>query len=356
MAESLIPIIRNVRLRRTKFIAGNNPKRTSCPAPQDQFDDSYISFDLLCWNPNSFDLEVPGNLLQYDDPNDLTTGFVKGFYQYRLIPLFANGTLTRLVDASLQDVEGSQDVYTAPNYYTYKQGISPGWKARNAGDRYCEMIRFETLSQAAKYYILEITADPQRLFQQFPSGNNVAHKLILVSRTNLRVSDLSVDLPPFDLPSFQTALGLQTHEFNPAALELVTNGNTQEIRAGKQVVIGFNGALVAARRALDAIVANNFKRVLRLGNPDAFGRYPFYAFSGTGSVNPRIRGERCDNIVNAEVKQVDGRWKVFSDNKELFDFGLSQANAHLAAAIILTHPYRYFCSAGAPASSLRYVK
>lgn len=357
MAESLIPIVRNFRVR--KVLGGNfgSPKRTPCLEPDLCMNgNTWVSFDLLCWNPNVTDATLDANNVVIDEQGG-NEAFVKGFYRYRLIPVSGGSCrVDRMVDASLQDIEEDPINKGQINFYDHYQGISAGWKSRSNGDRLCEMIPFPALGFVGTY-ILEITTDVPNHFPFFPKGNNRVWKVLEFHNGRLEQRELGERIPvPSGMANLVTLLDLERLQFVASALVLTEVGTIQQIKSDNHVLVGFSRAVVAARRALEAVMANNFTHVLRLGNPDAQGRYPFYAFSGNKAVNPNLRGERCNLIKLPNVGCQDGRWWLMDGEKELFDFGLGEANARLACALVANKTYQYYCSAGLPASSFRYLK
>jgi hypothetical protein len=62
------------------------------------------------------------------------------------------------------------------------------------------------------------------------------------------------------------------------------------------------------------------------------------------SFNPRI----------AQVANVNGRWKVISDNKLLLDFGLNQEQANQALQVISFYRLNQQCFVGRPKASMTY--
>ena len=143
--------------------------------------------------------------------------------------------------------------------------------------------------------------------------------------------------------------------FNPRTTTVRRISGSWKIVDGSHWMFDFGNKKNEAERALKIIKHYGMNQSCFVGRPDpsfkyllVSGRAPRGSFSGEDCVS--------FNPNTAEVKRINGRWKIVDGSHWMFDFGSNEAEAREALAIIKKYGFKYSCFVGRPDASFQYLR
>ena len=144
--------------------------------------------------------------------------------------------------------------------------------------------------------------------------------------------------------------------FDPSAAQVQRAGDRWMLVEGEHWLFDFGADQAAAQKALKVIKHYRMDRACFLGdreNPS----FSYFLAKG-GSPYGAMAGESCKaiDLEKLTVSNHQGRWKLFSRKRWLFDFGSDQSEAAEALALIHRHGFTHSCRVGAPAAGFGYLR
>jgi len=160
----------------------------------------------------------------------------------------------------------------------------------------------------------------------------------------MKTMDYEHLIPDQKLPGF---------DFNPDQIEIIDN---RYIKLKDGELLDFLGKEDKLQPAYDTIkyYKLNFKGHLT-GNTDDFHYYLSDGKAPTGNKAP-YKDELPFNRNKIEIRRINGRWKIVSERRWMFDFDQNQENARQALSIILRYQFNYSCHVGRPQPPLHFLK
>jgi len=143
--------------------------------------------------------------------------------------------------------------------------------------------------------------------------------------------------------------------FNPRTTTVARIRGSWKIVDGSHSMFDFGNKKSEAERALKIIKHYGMDQSCFVGRPDpsfkymlVSGRAPRGSFSEEDCIpfNPNA----------AEVKHINGRWKIVDGSHSMFDFGTNESEARESLAIIKKHGFRRSCFVGRPQASFQYLR
>lgn len=143
--------------------------------------------------------------------------------------------------------------------------------------------------------------------------------------------------------------------FDPTQVEAkLVNGNWTVVQ-GNMLMVNFGSNQANCQKAVSVIKYYKMNSQCFVGRPNP--PFQYWLANGQSPVGP-FAGEDCIkfNPNTAEVKQINGRWKIVDGNNWLFDFNTSQANAVTALGIIKKYGFTSVCYVGRPNAPMQYFR
>ena len=144
--------------------------------------------------------------------------------------------------------------------------------------------------------------------------------------------------------------------FDPSAIRVQQIDGQWKIIDKKHWLFDFGPDQAAAHKALKVIRHYRMDRMCALGSshPPSFS----YLLAKGGSPWGPMVGEACVPIdpKRVAVSKFQGRWKITSGKRWLFDFGNRQSEARQALAVIRKHGFTYRCRVGNPGTRFTYLR
>jgi hypothetical protein len=147
--------------------------------------------------------------------------------------------------------------------------------------------------------------------------------------------------------------------FNPANIEVKHINGRWKIVEGSHWIFDFGNKESEARTAFAIIKQHGFNQVCYVGRPQASFQYLKAGAAAVPPTQPPPSGVREDcvsfNPNNAQVSNVQGRWKIVDGSHWLFDFGSKKDEADLALSVIKAYGMNQSCFVGRPQPSFTYM-
>ena len=143
--------------------------------------------------------------------------------------------------------------------------------------------------------------------------------------------------------------------FNPRTAEVKQINGSWKIVDGSHWLFDFGNKSDEAKQALAIIKHYRMNQSCFVGRPDPSFQYMLVSGRAPQGSYP---GEDCVsfNPRTAEVKQINGRWKIVDGSHWIFDFGNKRDEAELALLIIKKYGFTKSCFVGRPDASFTYLK
>ncbi len=143
--------------------------------------------------------------------------------------------------------------------------------------------------------------------------------------------------------------------FNPATVSLRQVNGRWKIVDHNHWLFDFGSNQAAANRALTVIRHYRLDRSCAIGRPDPSFTY---MLAKGGSPAGAMTGEDCVAFDPQRVttSRIEGRWKIVSGSRWLFDFGRNETLARQALAVIRQHGFTRSCFVGRPKPGLTYLR
>ncbi len=143
--------------------------------------------------------------------------------------------------------------------------------------------------------------------------------------------------------------------FDPAALGVRQVKGRWKIVDGDHWLFDFGPNQAAARQSLKVIRHYRMDRVCSAGRPDPLFSY---MLAKGGSPSGGMAGEDCVAFdpKTVTVSNIQGRWKIVSGRRWLFDFGQGQTEARQALAVIRRYGFSQSCFVGRPDVDFSYLR
>lgn len=143
--------------------------------------------------------------------------------------------------------------------------------------------------------------------------------------------------------------------FDPCTAEVKQIDGRWKIVDGSHWLFDFGSKVDEAKQALAIIKHYRMNQSCFVGRPDPSFQYMLVSGHAPQGSYP---GEDCVsfNPNTAEVKQIDGRWKIVDGSHLLFDFGDKRDEAERALQIIKKYSFTLSCFVGRPDPSFTYLK
>ncbi|MCK4418670.1 hypothetical protein KAV79_02580, partial [Candidatus Aerophobetes bacterium] len=124
---------------------------------------------------------------------------------------------------------------------------------------------------------------------------------------------------------------------------------------GSHLMFDFGNKRNEAERALQVIKHYRMNQSCFVGRPDP--SFQYLLVSGRAPIGS-FEGEDCVsfNPNTAEVRYINGRWKIVDGSHWVFDFGNKESEARQALAIIKKYGFRFSCFVGRPDPSFKYLR
>jgi len=165
-------------------------------------------------------------------------------------------------------------------------------------------------------------------------------------------TDLSVTRPLMQLkpPGNGDCVG-----FDPAALGVRQVKGRWKIVDGDHWLFDFGPDQAAAHQSLQVIRHYRMDRVCSVGRPTPLFSY---MLAKGGSPSGAMAGEDCVAFVpkTVTVSNIQGRWKIVSGHRWLFDFGRRQTEARQALSFIRRYGFSHSCFVGRPDADFSYLR
>ncbi len=146
------------------------------------------------------------------------------------------------------------------------------------------------------------------------------------------------------------------HPFDPSDIRVQQMDGRWQLIHKRHWLFDFGPDQAAAHKALEVIRHYRMDRICFLGasQQSSFS----YLLAKGGIPWGAMDGEDCMAIDPAHlaVSKRQGRWKIVSDKKSLFDFGNRQSEARQALAIIRQHGFTKKCRVGAARANFTYLR
>jgi hypothetical protein len=154
----------------------------------------------------------------------------------------------------------------------------------------------------------------------------------------------------------QPAGGEDCIRFDPSAIRAQQMGGQWKLIDGEHWLFDFGSDQAAAHQAREVIRHYHMDRWCFIG-PFEHPSFSYLLAKGGSPWGP-VAGEQCVPIdpERVTVSKLQGRWKIVSGRRWLFDFGKRQTEARQALAIIRQHGFTYRCSVGRPRANFTYLR
>ncbi|BBO84610.1 hypothetical protein DSCO28_51760 [Desulfosarcina ovata subsp. sediminis] len=157
------------------------------------------------------------------------------------------------------------------------------------------------------------------------------------------------------LTRLKPSAGEDCVQFDPARTGVQQVSGRWKITDGAHWLFDFGNNAAAARKALDVIRHYRMDRACFVGRPQpAFT----YMLAKGGVPTGAMTGEDCVAFDTGRltVSKIQGRWKIVSGRRWLFDFGNNESEARAALAIIRRYRFNQACYVGRPKADFSYLR
>ena len=143
--------------------------------------------------------------------------------------------------------------------------------------------------------------------------------------------------------------------FDPATLLVQQTNGRWRVTAENHWLFDFGRNQTAAQQALNVMRRYRLDRICFLGQPEPTFSY---MLAKGGAPLGAMPGEACVAFDPRKltVSLIQGRWKIVSGGRWLFDFGRNQGDAQQALAIIRQNGFTRSCSVGPPEAEFGYLR
>ncbi|BBO70738.1 hypothetical protein DSCA_46680 [Desulfosarcina alkanivorans] len=143
--------------------------------------------------------------------------------------------------------------------------------------------------------------------------------------------------------------------FNPATASVQYVNGRWKIVDGGRWLFDFGRGETEARRAMKVIRHYRFDRSCVVGRPQASFTY---MLAKGGSPSGAMAGENCVAFDpgTLKVSKIQGRWKILSGRRWLFDFVRSETEARRALSVIRRYGFSHSCFVGRPNAGFTYLR
>ena len=345
MGVNLVPIVRGFWIDTRFFSSSSCAVVEGCTVPGLR---KLLRFDFLCWNAGDADLPVgnPANHPEWFEFSPCHGHFhLKDFNGYKLIDCAGRevaGNKQAFCMIDLQRISG-----TSPPRFTdcnTNQGISAGWADVYNSALDCQWIDITGLPDGD--YVLEARTNRNGLLGEDWYGDNFTWSGVRITGSNV----VQIDVPCYP----EDCLG-----FNPDNVQAVNIGGRWKVVDGSHWILDFGGSQANAEKARDIIKHYGMDEICFVGRPSRTGQQLVMYFKVNGGAPAgAFPGEDAIpfNPANVTAQQAGGRWKVTEGSMWMLDFGVSEANARKAAALIREYGFQYQCFVGRPGPPMMYFR
>jgi hypothetical protein len=307
-----------------------------------------LRFDFLCWNAGDADLRVgnPADHPEWFEFSPCHRHFhLKDFNGYKLI------------DCAGREVAGNKQAFCmidvdqisggGPRQFTdcnTNQGISAGWADVYGSGLDCQWIDITDLPDGD--YVLEARTNRNGLLTEDWYGDNFSWVGVRITGTSV----VQIDVPCYP----EDCLG-----FDPANVQAVNVGGRWKVVDGPHWILDFGASQANAEKARDIIKHYGMDEICFVGRPSRTGQQLMMYFKVNGAAPAgAFPGEDAIpfNPANVTAQQAGGRWKVTEGSMWMLDFGVSEANARKAAALIKQYGFQFQCFVGRPGAPMMYFR
>ncbi|WP_372678681.1 hypothetical protein [Desulfosarcina sp.] len=143
--------------------------------------------------------------------------------------------------------------------------------------------------------------------------------------------------------------------FDPAALCVRQVNGRWKIVDAEHWLLDFGPNQAAADQSLKVIRHYRMDRACFVGRPNPLFSY---MLAKGGSPSGAIAGEDCVDFdpKTVAVSNIQGRWKIVSGRRWLFDFGPAQTEARQALSVIRRYRFSRSCFVGRPDADFSYLR
>ncbi len=143
--------------------------------------------------------------------------------------------------------------------------------------------------------------------------------------------------------------------FDPAALGVRQVKGRWKIVDGDHWLFDFGPNQAAAHQSLKVIRHYRMDRACSVGRPNPLFSY---MLAKGGSPSGEMAGEDCVAFDPKAVtlSNIQGRWKIVSGRRWLFDFGQGQTEARQALSVIRRYGFSQSCFVGRPDADFSYLR
>jgi hypothetical protein len=143
--------------------------------------------------------------------------------------------------------------------------------------------------------------------------------------------------------------------FDPAAIGVRRVKGKWKIVDGDYWLFDFGPNQAAADQSLKVIRHYRMDRACSVGRPNPLFSY---MLAKGGSPSGAMAGEDCVDFdpKTATVSHIEGRWKIVSGRRWLFDFGQGRTEAQQALSVIRRYGFNQSCFVGRPDADFSYLR
>jgi len=201
--------------------------------------------------------------------------------------------------------------------------------------------------------------DPLRLVDELNEDNNESPNVINVDPRSLcrqvQLPQARPGLKPRPGPPPQADIKEDCISFNPATAEVKNIKGDWKIVDGSHWMFSFAAKKDEADKALSIIQHYRMNQSCFVGRPGPSFQYMLASGNSPGG---RLSGEDCIgfNPASAEVKYINGDWKIVDGSHWMFSFGNKENEARDSLAIINKYGFNRSCFVGRPGPSFKYLR
>jgi Lysyl oxidase len=346
MGVNLVPIVRQFQIDTRFFSAGSCAVAEGCVVPGMR---KLLRFDFLCWNAGDADLSI-GSPAAHPEWYEFSPCHghyhLKDFNGYKLFDCSGREVTGNKQAFCMIDIERLSGGPASPQFQDCNndQGISAGWADVYHRGLDCQWIDVTGLPDGD--YVLEARTNRTGLLGEDWYGDNFTWAGVRLA--GAAVTQLPVPCYPED------CLG-----FDPGNVQAVNIGGRWKVVDGSHWILDFGASQANAQKARDIIKHYGMNEICFVGRPSPTGQQLMMYFKVNGAAPAgAFPGEDAIpfNPANVVAQQAGGRWKVTEGSMWMLDFGVSEANARKAAAIIREYGFSYQCFVGRPGAPMMYFR
>lgn len=346
MGVNLVPIARRFDIVQRSFPASHCAVVEGCVSTGTR---KLLRFDFLIWNAGNRDLRLgdPANNPQWYEWSPCHGHYhLRDFNRYRIFDQRGRERKGQKQSFCMIDIERRSGGPTSAQFTNCNtnQGISSGWADVYDRSLDCQWIDITGLADGD--YTLEGRTNYSGIVREDWYGDNITWQGLRIQGN--RVSEIAVPHYPEDcIP------------LDPGNVQTRRIDGRWKVVDGDSWLLDFADSQSNAERSRDIIRHYRMNFMCFVGRPSRTGRQLMMYFT----VNRRapsgaFAGEDAIPFdpATVQVRQVGGRWKVVSGRMSMLDFGISEANARMAAWVIQKYRFRFQCFVGRPNAPMMYFR